>query len=579
MYRPCIIIGIWPNTAYTYISCVSKIYTSILNSRVLDKLEEQELIVDEQNGFRSERSCQDHIFVLDSIIRNRLAQDMPTFTAFIDLQKAFDCVNRDFLMNKILDYGVDGKVFSAIKSLYINTEACVKLPGGLFTNWFPTSFGVKQGDNLSPTLFSVFLNDLATEIKKLNAGVDTSDGTVSILLYADDIALIAPSEKNLQKMLDTLSAWTDKWLMNIHPDKSQIVHFRKNDVDETKHCFKCGPINLKTVSFYKYLGVIFSEHLDYEQNAAVLSKAGGRALGAIIAKYKAQGFMSYSTYTKLFDSCVTPVLDYSSGVWGFSKYNCLEAIQNRAIRIYLGVHKFAPTLALQGDMGWMLTENRQCLSVLRFWNRLLKLPDNRLTKQIFIDDFYLAQSGHENWCSNVFKILEKLNLEHLFYERKMGDIKEIKDQLMNKQSDMWKQAVPKKPKLRTYCLFKETMDIENYIKYNLSSSERSAMAQFRFGILPLNIETGRFRNQALDERLCTLCEFNEIEDESHFLFQCSLYDELRNEWVSHIVNKTANFLELDKINKFKVIFDIHHRITAKFILRCYQLRKESLYRI
>ena len=106
----------------------------------------------------------------------------------------------------------------------------------------------------------------------------------------------------------------------------------------------------------------------------MLSKAGGRALGAITAKYKAQGFMSYSTYTKLFDSCVTPVLDYSSGVCGFSKYNCLEAIQNRAIRIYLGVHKFAPTLALQGDMGWMLTENRQCLSVLRFWNRLLKLP-------------------------------------------------------------------------------------------------------------------------------------------------------------------------------------------------------------
>ena len=169
----------------------------------------------------------------------------------------------------------------------------------------------------------------------------------------------------------------------------------------------------------------------------------------------AQGFMSYSTYTKLFDSCVTPVLDYSSGVWGFSKYNCLEAIQNRAIHIYLGVHKFAPTLALQGDMGWMSTENRQCLSVLRFWNRLLKLPDNRLTKRIFIDDFYLAQSGHENWCSNVFKILEKLNLEHLFYERKMVDIKEIKDQLMNKQNDMWKQAVPKKPKLRTYCLRKQ----------------------------------------------------------------------------------------------------------------------------
>ena len=81
----------------------------------------------------------------------------------------------------------------------------------------------------------------------------------------------------------------------------------------------------------------------------------------------------------------------------------------------------------------------------------------------------------------------------------MVDIKEIKDQLMNKQNDMWKHAVPKKPKLKTYCLFKETMDIETYIKYNLSSSERSAMAQFRFGILPLNIETRRFKNQAMED--------------------------------------------------------------------------------
>ena len=109
------------------------------------------------------------------------------------------------------------------------------------------------------------------------------------------------------------------------------------------------------------------------------------------------------------------------------------------------------------------------------------------------------------------------------------------------------------------------MNIENYIIYNMSPSERSAMAQFRFGILPLNIETGRFRNQALDERFCTLCEFNEIEDGSHFLFQCSLYDDLRSnyKWVSH--NKTPNFLELDKIDKFKVTFDIQHRITLFLI--------------
>ena len=57
------------------------------------------------------------------------------------------------------------------------------------------------------------------------------------------------------------------------------------------------------------------------------------------------------------------------------------------------------------------------------------------------------------------------------------------------------------------------MDVENYIECNMSPSERSAKAQFRFGISSLTIEAGQFGNQALDERLCTLCKFNKIEDE------------------------------------------------------------------
>ena len=98
------------------------------------------------------------------------------------------------------------------------------------------------------------------------------------------------------------------------------------------------------------------------------------------------------------------------------RFLCLEAIQNRAIRVYLGVHKFAPLLELEGDMGWMSCEH-QHLSILRLWNRILKLPDDRLTKKIFINDYYLAQSEHKNCCWNVFKILEKINLEKSFYER------------------------------------------------------------------------------------------------------------------------------------------------------------------
>jgi len=122
-----------------------------------------------------------------------------------------------------------------------------------------------------------------------------------------------------------------------------------------------------------YLGVLFSEHLDYEDNACLLAQAGGRALGSVIAKYKSQGFMGYSTFTKLFESCICPILDYSSGVWGFHKFEKINTIQNRAMRIFLGVHRFAPKLALEGDMGWMSSRNCRFICILRLWNRLLNL--------------------------------------------------------------------------------------------------------------------------------------------------------------------------------------------------------------
>ena len=73
--------------------------------------------------------------------------------------------------------------------------------------------GVKQGDVLSPTLFSIDLNDLAVEVKSLNCGIDIDICNVSILLYADDIVLLSPDETSLQQMLDVIVSWCKKWNM------------------------------------------------------------------------------------------------------------------------------------------------------------------------------------------------------------------------------------------------------------------------------------------------------------------------------------------------------------------------------
>lgn len=134
------------------LSVVAKCYSSVLNNRVQQYLEENEILSDAQNGFRRDRSCEDHIFTLTNLIQNRKS----TFVTFVDLQKAFDLVNRDLLQYKLqlVQYMMPSPVFMEKHSRVL----CVN---DLRTNWFLCSNGVRQGDNLSPTLFSLFINDLA----------------------------------------------------------------------------------------------------------------------------------------------------------------------------------------------------------------------------------------------------------------------------------------------------------------------------------------------------------------------------------------------------------------------------------
>ena len=146
-----------------------------------------------------------YIFTLTSIVRNRLHVNKSTFVAFIDMQKAFD-----LLWYKLLINNITGKIYWAVQSLYKSTLSCIRL-NNLYTDWLRVDSGVRQGDNFSPTLFRIFINDLAIEIQNLSLGITVGDRKVSILLYVDDIAILAENEENLQTMLNNLNEWCKKW--------------------------------------------------------------------------------------------------------------------------------------------------------------------------------------------------------------------------------------------------------------------------------------------------------------------------------------------------------------------------------
>ncbi|VDI24536.1 Hypothetical predicted protein [Mytilus galloprovincialis] len=95
-----------------------------------DNVENQEILADKQNGFRKNGSCEDHIYTLNSIVRNSKS----LFVAFIDLRNCFVFIDRDMMLYKLLIHNIDGKLNNSVKSIYQNSESCVRLNGKL-TSW------------------------------------------------------------------------------------------------------------------------------------------------------------------------------------------------------------------------------------------------------------------------------------------------------------------------------------------------------------------------------------------------------------------------------------------------------------
>ena len=385
-------------------------------------------------------------------------------------------------------------------------------------------------------------------------------------------------------LLNKLNEWCKKWLIKVNESKSKIIHFRTklNRVTDVNFCFD-GNI-LEIVSEYKYLGVLIDEHLSFEKATAMLAEAGGRALGSIISKFKKMKDCSFRTFEKLYESGVVPVATYGAAIWGFKDYKCLNDLQNRAIRYYLGVHKYAPILGLQGETAWTPPKLRHHKCILSYWNRMIGMSDNRLTKTIFNWDYNKKRS---NWCSGIQNIFSQCNKSYIFDGKQYCSVIEITKMIMDRYKLQWFHDIEHKPKLRSYRLFKCNFQTEKYLYLNLPKWKRSILAQFRLGILPLNIETGRYkivkdkegclRRQKPEERLCTLCTLGSTEDEIHFLLDCPCYDSIRKDLLTMVLIKNENFLSLSKLTQFKYLMENCVKLVSNYLFSAWDRRKNLLY--
>ena len=248
----------------TLLSCTGKLFTACLNKRISYYVDDT-ILGEEQAGFRKGYSTIDHIFVLHIIIQLYQSVNKRVYCAFIDYQKAFDSINRTLLWEKLLSYRINGKVYNVIKNMYMNVKSCIK-KDNMISEYFMCNVGVRQGDNLSPLLFALFINDFKDYISTAYNGLNVSDSCypllnddnivllkLFILLYADDTIILAENQQELQRALTSVHEYCVKYNLTVNIKKTKIIIFSKGKVRKFPN-FTYGKNIIEVVSDYVYLG-------------------------------------------------------------------------------------------------------------------------------------------------------------------------------------------------------------------------------------------------------------------------------------------------------------------------------------
>ena len=175
------------------LNTIVKIFTQIIYIRTKKWCHVNNLLPEFQSGFRSNRSCLDNIFTLNSLVQLKLKRKAgKLFAVFVDFKRAFPSVDHGLLWRKLYEYGLSVKILKILISLYDKAKMCVKSREGI-SNAIEITEGLMQGDTISPILFALLIRDLETFLRDRGSRGVEINNLINILLlaFADDIVIVA----------------------------------------------------------------------------------------------------------------------------------------------------------------------------------------------------------------------------------------------------------------------------------------------------------------------------------------------------------------------------------------------------
>ena len=520
----------------TILSCLRKLFTAILNTRLDQYLEENIILLENQAGFRKQYSTLDHIFTLYALNEILKSRKQKLFCCFVDFSSAFDSVWRAGLWHKLLRNGIDGKVFKVIYNMYNDIKSCVSVLGNE-SPFFTSLSGVRQGENLSPVLFSIYLNDLDDYLSQnLNAGIqiDFDNEYMSVmtrlvvLLYADDTIILASDENDLQRSLDKFYDYCQSWKLTVNINKTKVLIFGARKTDS--YSFHLGDQEIEITDKYKYLGIYFSQSRSFLNARKHVVEQAKKAMHLLYSRINNLN-LPIDLQLKLFDHTVLPILTYACEIFSFENLDMLEKVHTSFLRKITKSKQSTPLYMLYAELGRYPLEHVIKTQTIGFWLRILLGKQSKISYLMYqVLHSQAGDSSRFKWISNVKQILCNAGRNDVWLNQNNyipDNIKfYVKQNLQDQFIQSWRTNLTMSSKGKNYNVYKDSIQLEPYIlalPYKLYIN----MIRFRTGNHKLPIEIGRWNNVDIDDRKCNLCTSNSIGDEFHYLLQCPYFKQDR----------------------------------------------------
>ena len=532
------------------LNTIRKIFSSILYERLTKWVEDNSLLNMFQAGFRAGFSTMDHIFSLSSIARKFIGRKKKLYTCFVDFKAAFDKVNRQALIYKLSCLGISRK-FLLMYSNFIASSNAKVWDGSEFSDWFETTAGVPQGCILSPLLFALFIDEICD---LLPGGVLFSNILVKVLLYADDLVMLADNPASLQMQVNKLQSFCLTWGLQINIQKTKVLIFEARQSrrrPEENWCLNNERIEV--VQEFKYLGVLLTHNLNFTKHSIAKCKEAKLALNMMWPKFFSNQNVDLASKYRVFNATVNASMSYGVQVFGYIPFESFESLHRHFFKRLFRLPNSTPNYAIYVESGITPIYIQSLKANADFIVKIMRRSDRCLHKTILKNLLHTNASPFKEWKELAFNHDTTLTLSD-------SNINDWEDQFANViakvDSKMFSANLSRATSSTARNIYRHLnhslVSDSNYFRSEFTAEIISVIFRTRVEILNLNFIP--HRNDL--SQVCNLCNRRDTEDINHFLAVCPILQEIRRlyfqesflslQQLYEILNGEAGWLNLYK---------------------------------